>query len=239
MTEMKGQVPVITIDGPTASGKGTVASKVAEALGFHYLDSGALYRIVGLVCLRANVDLKDIAAVTAHAMGISPVFAGGRISLGSEDITNVIRTEDVGQAASCIAVIPSVRNALFELQREARREPGLVADGRDMGSIIFPDAELKIFLTASAEARAHRRYKQLIEKGIDVTLDDLVKEMKERDLRDMRRLRPLKARRYWILHSSRFRKQLIRYCTGGFHVLTDPIRRSLIPFAVPVAEAVR
>lgn len=187
MTEMKGQVPVITIDGPTASGKGTVASKVAEALGFHYLDSGALYRIVGLVCLRANVDLKDIAAVTAHAMGISPVFAGGRISLGSEDITNAIRTEDVGQAASCIAVIPSVRNALFELQREARREPGLVADGRDMGSIIFPDAELKIFLTASAEARAHRRYKQLIEKGIDVTLDDLVKEMKERDLRDMRR----------------------------------------------------
>ena len=178
MTEMKGQVPVITIDGPTASGKGTVASKVAEALGFHYLDSGALYRIVGLVCLRANVDLKDIAAVTAHAMGISPVFAGGRISLGSEDITNVIRTEDVGQAASCIAVIPSVRNALFELQREARREPGLVADGRDMGSIIFPDAELKIFLTASAEASAHRRYKQLVENGIDVALDELVKEMK-------------------------------------------------------------
>lgn len=124
MTEMKGQVPVITIDGPTASGKGTVASKVAEALGFHYLDSGALYRIVGLVCLRANVDLKDIAAVTAHAMGISPVFAGGRISLGSEDITNAIRTEDVGQAASCIAVIPSVRNALLSCsaKRAASRD---------------------------------------------------------------------------------------------------------------------
>ena len=152
MTEMKGQVPVITIDGPTASGKGTVASKVAEALGFHYLDSGALYRIVGLVCLRANVDLKDIAAVTAHAMGISPVFAGGRISLGSEDITNAIRTEDVGQAASCIAVIPSVRNALFELQREARREPGLVADGRDMGyGSSIPDAPAGV--TRSGRAR--------------------------------------------------------------------------------------
>ena len=117
MTEMKGQVPVITIDGPTASGKGTVASKVAEALGFHYLDSGALYRIVGLVCLRANVDLKDIAAVTAHAMGISPVFAGGRISLGSEDITNAIRTEDVGQAASLL----SPRFATLFLSCSAKR----------------------------------------------------------------------------------------------------------------------
>ena len=193
MTEMKGQVPVITIDGPTASGKGTVASKVAEALGFHYLDSGALYRIVGLVCLRANVDLKDIAAVTAHAMGISPVFAGGRISLGSEDITNVIRTEDVGQAASCIAVIPSVRNALFELQREARREPGLVADGRDMGSVVFPEARLKIFLTASAESRAKRRYNQLKEKGISSNIDDLVSDLKDRDRRDMERsVAPLK-----------------------------------------------
>ena len=140
---------------------------------------------MGLVCLRANVDLKDIAAVTAHAMGISPVFAGGRISLGSEDITNVIRTEDVGQAASCIAVIPSVRNALFELQREARREPGLVADGRDMGSVVFPEARLKIFLTASAESRAKRRYNQLKEKGISSNIDDLVSDLKDRDRRDM------------------------------------------------------
>ena len=193
MTEMKGQVPVITIDGPTASGKGTVASKVAEALGFHYLDSGALYRIVGLVCLRANVDLKDIAAVTAHAMGISPVFAGGRISLGSEDITNVIRTEDVGQAASCIAVIPSVRNALFELQREARREPGLVADGRDMGSIIFPDAELKIFMTADPRVRACRRYDELRAKGDQVSLEEIERNVRERDKADMgRAISPLR-----------------------------------------------
>ena len=193
MTEMKGQVPVITIDGPTASGKGTVASKVAEALGFHYLDSGALYRIVGLVCLRANVDLKDIAAVTAHAMGISPVFAGGRISLGSEDITNAIRTEDVGQAASCIAVIPSVRNALFELQREARREPGLVADGRDMGSIIFPDAELKIFMTADPRVRACRRYDELRAKGDQVSLEEIERNVRERDKADMgRAISPLR-----------------------------------------------
>ena len=187
MAELNGKVPVITIDGPTASGKGTVASRVAEALGFHYLDSGALYRVVGLVCLRNNVPLDDMAAVTAHAIAIKPRFAGGRVALGTEDITAAIRTEEVGQAASRAAVISSVRDALAELEKNARRAPGLVADGRDMGSVIFPDAPLKVFLTASAEARAHRRYKQLIEKGLDVKLSDLVSEMKERDLRDMRR----------------------------------------------------
>ena len=187
MAELNGKVPVITIDGPTASGKGTVASRVAEALGFHYLDSGALYRVVGLVCLRNNVPLDDMAAVTAHAMAIKPRFAGGRVTLGTEDITAAIRTEEVGQAASRAAVISSVRDALAELEKNARRAPGPVDDGRDMGSVIFPDAPLKVFLTASAEARAHRRYKQLIEKGLDVKLSDLVSEMKERDLRDMRR----------------------------------------------------
>lgn len=181
-------VPVITIDGPTASGKGTVALRVAQALGFHYLDSGALYRIVGLACLRSHVDFSDMAAVTAHAMAIEPRFIAGRVLLGNEDISSAIRTEEVGTAASLAAQIPSVRNALFELQRRERRAPGLVADGRDMGTVIFPDAPLKIFLTASVESRARRRYKQLIAKGIEVKLDDLVREMEERDRRDMRRV---------------------------------------------------
>ncbi|WP_340309667.1 (d)CMP kinase [Mesosutterella faecium] len=180
-------IPVIAIDGPTASGKGTVAQRVAQTLGFHYLDSGALYRIVGLACLRSHVDFSDMAAVTAHAIAIAPRFVCGRVLLGDEDISKEIRTEEVGTAASLAAQIPSVRDALFELQRRERRQPGLVADGRDMGSVIFPDACLKVFLTASVETRARRRYKQLIEKGIDVKLDALVSEMAERDRRDMQR----------------------------------------------------
>ncbi len=181
------KIPVITVDGPTASGKGTVAARVAEALGFHYLDSGALYRIVGLVCLRARVPLDDMAAVTAHATAIRPVFSGGRITLNCEDITAAIRSEEVGMAASRVAALQPVRDALFELQRSTRKAPGLVADGRDMGTVIFPDAPLKVFLTASAEARAQRRYKQLTERGADVTLEKLVEEMQERDRRDMQR----------------------------------------------------
>lgn len=187
MQTKESVIPVITIDGPTASGKGTVALRVAEALGFHYLDSGALYRIVGLACLRAGVDFSDIAAVTAHATAIRPRFIAGRVLLGNEDISNAIRTEEVGMAASMAAQIPSVRNALFELQRRERRAPGLVADGRDMGSVIFPDATLKVFLTASVESRASRRYKQLISKGMEVKLDTLVSEMAERDRRDTHR----------------------------------------------------
>ncbi|MCI6529479.1 MAG: (d)CMP kinase [Mesosutterella sp.] len=181
-------IPVIAIDGPTASGKGTVAQRVAQTLGFHYLDSGALYRIVGLACLRSHVDFSDMAAVTAHAIAIAPRFVCGRVLLGDEDISKEIRTEEVGTAASLAAQIPSVRDALFELQRRERKQPGLVADGRDMGSVIFPDACLKVFLTASVETRARRRYKQLIEKGIDVKLDALVSEMAERDRRDMQRM---------------------------------------------------
>ncbi|MCG5031621.1 (d)CMP kinase [Mesosutterella sp. OilRF-GAM-744-9] len=181
-------IPVIAIDGPTASGKGTVAQRVAQTLGFHYLDSGALYRIVGLACLRSHVDFSDMAAVTAHAIAIAPRFVCGRVLLGDEDISKEIRTEEVGTAASLAAQIPSVRDALFELQRRERKQPGLVADGRDMGSVIFPDACLKVFLTASVETRARRRYKQLIEKGIDVKLDTLVSEMAERDRRDMQRM---------------------------------------------------
>ena len=181
------QVDVIAIDGPVASGKGSVSSGVAKVLGFHVLDSGALYRLTALACMNQGMDLGDAAAAEKVARLLKPLFKDGKIYLEGKDVTDAIRTEEVGLNASKIAAYPGVRKALFELQRRSAVEPGLVADGRDMGSIIFPDAELKIFLTASAEARAHRRYKQLIEKGIDVTLDDLVKEMKERDLRDMRR----------------------------------------------------
>ena len=181
-------IPVIAIDGPTASGKGTVAAAVAARLGFHYLDSGALYRIVGLAALRAGVDASDQTvapvALAALARRIDPLFVEGKIIENGEDITLAIRTEDVSQAASRGAVYPAVRQALLERQRQFRKAPGLVADGRDMGTIVFPDAGLKVYLTASADERASRRHKQLIQKGIPATLDGLLRDLRERDARD-------------------------------------------------------
>ena len=176
--------PVIAIDGPTASGKGTVAAGVAAALGFHYLDSGALDRVVGLAALRAGARLDDGAALAALAQRIAPAFVEGKIVQDGEDITLPIRAEDVGRAASQCAVHPAVRQALLERQRAFRQPPGLVADGRDMGSVVFPDALLKVYLTAGARERAQRRHKQLIEKGIPATIDGLLRDLKERDARD-------------------------------------------------------
>ena len=176
--------PVVAIDGPTASGKGTVAAGVAAALGFHYLDSGALYRVVGLAALRAGARLDDGAALAALAQRIAPAFVEGKIVQDGEDITLPIRAEDVGRAASQCAVHPAVRQALLERQRAFRQPPGLVADGRDMGSVVFPDALLKVYLTAGARERAQRRHKQLIEKGIPATIDGLLRDLKERDARD-------------------------------------------------------
>ncbi len=183
----RATVPVIAIDGPTASGKGTVAERVAAALGWHYLDSGSLYRLAALRVLRAGVDPGDAEAVVAVGGAIAPRFAGGRITLDGEDVTDAIRAEGVGAAASRIAVIPALREALSALQRGERRTPGLVADGRDMGTVIFPDANLKVFLTASAESRAQRRHKQLIEKGFSATVPHLLRDLKERDARDTQR----------------------------------------------------
>ncbi|MGA0794595.1 MAG: (d)CMP kinase [Quisquiliibacterium sp.] len=184
---------VIAIDGPTASGKGTIAQRVAAALGWHYLDSGALYRIVGLLALREAVSLDDGQALSQLAGQIEPVFQGERILLGGEDIALAIRAEQVGTAASRVAVHPPLRAVLVELQRRFRRSPGLVADGRDMGTVIFPDAHLKVFLTASAASRAQRRYKQLIEKGFSAKLSDLLRDLEERDARDSARaVAPLK-----------------------------------------------
>lgn len=179
-----GLPPVIAIDGPTASGKGTVAAGVAAALGFHYLDSGALYRVVGLAALRAGIALHDSPALASLARRITPAFVEGKIVQGGEDITALIRTEEVSQAASQCAVFPAVRQALLERQQAFRQQPGLVADGRDMGTIIFPDARPKVYLTASADERARRRHKQLIEKGIPATIDGLLRDLKERDARD-------------------------------------------------------
>lgn len=180
-------VPVIAIDGPTASGKGTVAQRVAQALGWHYLDSGALYRIAALRALRAMVALDDGPALAALARSLEPRFSMDRILLDDDDITDMIRAEAVGDAASRIAAEPLLRAALVDLQRAARRAPGLVADGRDMGTVIFPDARLKVFLTASAESRAARRYKQLIDKGFSANIVDLLRDLEARDARDMQR----------------------------------------------------
>ena len=180
-------VPVLAIDGPSASGKGTVAARVAAALGFDHLDSGALYRIVALAALDKGVALDDEATVAALASALPARFEGDRVLLDGRDVTDAIRSEACSVGASRVAVLPAVREALFWRQRAYRRGPGLVGEGRDMGSVIFPDAPVKIFLTASAEARADRRYKQLIGKGMPANMDDLLRDLRERDERDSRR----------------------------------------------------
>jgi len=180
-------VPVITIDGPTASGKGTVASRVAAALGFHLLDSGALYRLVALQSVRGNVAVDDVAALVRIAENLPIRFTDSEILLDGSDVADALRAEAIGVRASSIAVHGPVREALVTRQRAFCTAPGLVADGRDMGTVIFPEAGVKIFLTASVEARAERRYKQLNNKGFSVNIDDLLKDLRERDARDMHR----------------------------------------------------
>ena len=179
--------PVIAIDGPTASGKGTVASLVAEKLGFHYLDSGALYRLVALASEKRGIDAKNGPELGILVPKLLISFRNGQIFLDQEDVTDAIRTENMGLRASTVAVYPEVRSALVGLQRSFRQSPGLVADGRDMASVIFPDAVLKVFLTATAAARAERRHKQLIAKGISAKLSDLLQDLQERDARDSSR----------------------------------------------------
>ena len=179
--------PVIAIDGPTASGKGTVASLVAEKLGFHYLDSGALYRLLALASENQGIDVNNGSELGLLVSKLLILFKNNQIFLNGEDVTNAIRTENIGLRASNLAVHPEVRSALVGLQRSFRQSPGLVADGRDMASVIFPDAVLKVFLTATAAARAERRYKQLIAKGISAKLSDLLQDLQERDARDSSR----------------------------------------------------
>ena len=180
-------IPVIAIDGPSASGKGTVAQRVAKELGFHYLDSGALYRLVALKSLQEGVDIADEGALVEIAANLDVVFENGDIFLDGKRVTDAIRTEQCGVLASKLASCQSIRESLMARQRTFRQLPGLVTDGRDMGSVIFPDAVLKVYLTASAEVRAQRRYKQLIEKGISANIDSLQEEIRKRDERDSNR----------------------------------------------------
>src|SRR5262245_50492673 len=186
--------PVIAIDGPSASGKGTVAQAVAQALGFHYLDSGALYRLVALDALEAGADLTDEARLAELAVNLEVGFNGAEVFLRGRRVTDGIRTEACGRAASSVAAVAGVRSALLGRQRAFRRSPGLVADGRDMGSVVFPDAALKIFLTAGLEARAGRRVKQVRNKGITANIRSLLLDLAERDARDAARaVAPLKT----------------------------------------------
>ncbi len=179
--------PVIAIDGPSASGKGTVAQRVAERLRFHYLDSGALYRLVAYTAIQSEVDLPDETALSCIARDLDVVFTGAKILLKGEDVADAIRAEVCSNGASKVAAYPQVRASLLDRQRAFRQMPGLVADGRDMGSVVFPDAALKIFLTADAETRAQRRYKQLMEKGIDANISTLLQDIRDRDARDINR----------------------------------------------------
>ncbi len=205
----KKAVPVIAIDGPSGSGKGTIAHRVAKALGWHLLDSGALYRLVALSAGKAGVSLQDADGLARLASALDVRFDSNkegseRIRLDGEDVTGTVRTEETGAGASAVAVIPQVRAALLERQRAFRQAPGLVADGRDMGTHVFTDAPLKIYLTASAEERARRRHKQLKDKGMDVSLAALSRDIEDRDRRDTERsvapLRPAEDAR--ILDSS-------------------------------------
>ena len=181
---MTANVPVIAIDGPSASGKGTVSREVARSLAFHFLDSGALYRLVGLAALDAGLDLGDAETIAEVARTLNVVFEADSIRLEGTDVTRAIREERVSDAASRVAALHAVREALLERQRAFREPPGLVADGRDMGSVVFPDATLKIFLTADAAERAQRRHKQLMEKGLSASMDALLQEIRDRDARD-------------------------------------------------------
>jgi 3-phosphoshikimate 1-carboxyvinyltransferase len=192
---MPHAIPVICIDGPTASGKGTLAARLADKLGYHYLDSGALYRVTALAAQQAGLELNadNESAIAAIAQRLPVAFADQLVLLDGQDVTEQVRSEEGGMNASKVSVLPAVRQALVSLQHSFRRLPGLLADGRDMGTVIFPDAAMKVYLTASALRRADRRYKQLISKGISATLDTLRADLETRDARDSSRsVAPLK-----------------------------------------------
>lgn len=187
------RAPVIAVDGPSGAGKGTITQMLAQRLGWHLLDSGALYRLTALAAERQGVDFEDPSALAGVAGALDVQFEPTppgepvRVLLGGEDVSRELRTERCGENASRVAVLPEVRQALLQRQRDFQQMPGLVADGRDMGTVVFTEAPCKIFLTASAEERAQRRYRQLLDSGVDVNIDALLKEIKARDERDMNR----------------------------------------------------
>ncbi len=191
---MNNSVPVLAIDGPSGSGKGTLAAWMAAELGWHLLDSGALYRIVAAMAVRRRLDIDREPSMRALAESLRIAFPNGRVLVDDLDLTDEIRTEDMGVLASRVAALPAVRTAILAVQRDFAQAPGLVADGRDMGTVVFPHAGLKIFLDASAEARAERRYNQLKNKGLSVSLRGLLEQIQERDARDRERATaPLRA----------------------------------------------
>jgi CMP/dCMP kinase len=187
---MAMNIPVLTIDGPSGAGKGTVSRLVAKKLGWHYLDSGSIYRSLAIAVLKRSVDLEKEAEVVETAQSMRLMFESRDeliVRLDGENITDQLGLESIGNIASIVAALPKVRQILLQKQRDFKQLPGLVADGRDMGTVVFPDAKYKVYLTASAMKRAERRYKQLIEKGIDANLIQITKEIEERDCRDMAR----------------------------------------------------
>ena len=188
---MQQDIPIVTVDGPSGAGKGTLSQLIAEYLGWHFLDSGAIYRVLAVACLHHGIDLGDEASIAPLAASLDVTFPNEdgqvRIILEGEDVTDIIRTEKVGAAASKVAAFPSIREALLRRQRGFAQPPGLVADGRDMGTVVFPHAPVKIFLTASAEARAERRFLQLQAKGHDVNIAHLLSDIQSRDERDSNR----------------------------------------------------
>jgi cytidylate kinase len=186
-------VPVVTIDGPGGAGKGAVASAIAKALGWHLLDSGALYRIIAVAGVAEGIALDGAQALVEMSEGLDIVFDDGQVRVNGANLTDAIRTEEAGNSASQVAALPPVRDAIFALQQGFQRAPGLVADGRDMGTVVFTDAPVKIFLDASAEARAERRYNQLKNNGLGVNFRALLEQIQERDARDRERVvAPLK-----------------------------------------------
>lgn len=214
------RVPVLTIDGPSGSGKGTIARLLAKRLGWHMLDSGALYRLTGLAARRRGIDLSEAEAVARVAAELDVRFEGDeetRVLLEGEDVTLAIRSEEAGADASQVAAHPAVREALLERQRRFAQPPGLVADGRDMGTVVFPDAMVKIYLDASAEVRGERRYKQLKDKGLDANLSQIIEDIRQRDQRDMQRpVAPLKpAEDAYVIDSSHLTvEQVLAECLG-------------------------
>jgi CMP/dCMP kinase len=187
MSKLPTPIPVIAIDGPSASGKGSVAALVSEALGFHYLDSGAIYRIVAYASQQQNIVWSNAEAIATLASQLSIEFAHGEILLNGQNISMAVRSEEMGRGASEVAVHSPVRNALLDLQKSFRKAPGLVGDGRDMASVVFPDAILKIFLTAGVEIRAQRRFEQLRNRGLDANYETILQDLQTRDLRDSQR----------------------------------------------------
>lgn len=229
MSNVSTLVPVIAIDGPSASGKGSVAELVAEQLGFHYLDSGAIYRIVAYASQQNQIAWSDAEAIAKLTAQLHIEFSHGNILLNGNDITTEVRSEEMGRGASEVAVHPAVRHALLDLQKQFRQLPGLVGDGRDMASVVFPDAILKIFLTADVEIRAQRRYQQLCNRGLNANYETILQDLQARDLRDSQRsAAPLKQMpdALFLDTSNRTIQQAVDFVLNAYKKTTDTYKKT-------------